>query len=47
MVTITASYDGQLRCTATHGPSGTKLSTDATRRDNHGLGLSFSADRPR
>jgi putative redox protein len=41
MVTITASYDGQLRCTATHGPSGTKLSTDAPK-DNHGLGLSFS-----
>ena len=41
MVTITAVYDGQLRCTATHGPSGTTLSTDAPK-DNHGLGQSFS-----
>lgn len=41
MVTITAQYDGTLRCTATHGPSGTRLSTDAPR-DNQGLGASFS-----
>ena len=41
MVTITAAYDGNLRCTATHGPSGTRLSTDAPK-DNQGLGQSFS-----
>ena len=41
MVTITSSYDGGLRCTATHGPSGVKLITDAPV-DNHGKGESFS-----
>jgi uncharacterized OsmC-like protein len=41
MVTITASYDGGLRCTATHGPSGQTLITDAPV-DNHGKGESFS-----
>jgi putative redox protein len=41
MVTITAVYDGKLRCTATHEPSGATLSTDAPR-DNEGLGQSFS-----
>lgn len=41
MVTITATYDGSLRCTATHGPSGSVLSTDAPK-DNQGLGASFS-----
>lgn len=41
MVTITATYDGNLHCTATHGPSGTRLSTDAPK-DNEGLGASFS-----
>ena len=41
MVTILANYDGRLRCTATHGPSGTTLSTDAPK-DNEGLGASFS-----
>jgi uncharacterized OsmC-like protein len=41
MVTITTSYDGELRCTATHSPSGVTLITDAPV-DNHGKGESFS-----
>ena len=41
MVKIEATYDGELRCTATHGPSGTKLITDAPV-DNMGKGESFS-----
>ena len=41
MVRIDATYDGDLRCTATHGPSGAKLITDAPV-DNHGKGDSFS-----
>ena len=41
MVTITANYEGTLRCTSTHGPSETSLSTDAPI-DNQGLGVSFS-----
>jgi uncharacterized OsmC-like protein len=41
MVTINSSYDGGLRCTATHGPSGVTLITDAPV-DNHGRGESFS-----
>lgn len=41
MVTITASYDGGLRCSARHGPSGRILMTDAPI-DNHGKGESFS-----
>jgi putative redox protein len=41
MITITATYDGGLRCTATHDPSGQKLITDAPV-DNHGKGESFS-----
>ena len=41
MVTITATYTGDLHTTATHGPSGATLSTDAPK-DNHGLGQSFS-----
>jgi len=41
MVTITANYEGTLRCTSTHGPSGTTISTDAPT-DNQGLGDSFS-----
>jgi putative redox protein len=41
MVTIRASYDGNLRCTAVHEPSGAVLSTDAPK-DNEGLGASFS-----
>ena len=41
MVIITSLYDGGLRCTATHGPSGVTLITDAPV-DNHGKGESFS-----
>jgi putative redox protein len=41
MVTFTVTYDGALRCSATHGPSGTVLVTDAPK-DNHGRGESFS-----
>ena len=41
MVRIDASYDGNLRCTATHGPSGKQLITDAPV-DNMGKGESFS-----
>ena len=41
MVRIDATYDGNLRCTATHGPSGKQLITDAPV-DNMGRGESFS-----
>ncbi|MGY8754585.1 MAG: OsmC family protein [Candidatus Poseidoniales archaeon] len=41
MVKLTATYDGNLRCTTTHGPSGAILVTDAPV-DNHGKGESFS-----
>lgn len=41
MVEITARYDGNLRTTATHGPSGATLITDAPV-DNHGQGEAFS-----
>lgn len=41
MVETTLIYQGQLRCEATHGPSGTTLVTDAPK-DNHGLAQSFS-----
>ena len=40
-VQIEISYDGQLRTTATHGPSGNSFITDAPV-DNHGRGESFS-----
>ena len=40
-VQIEMTYDGQLRTTATHGPSGNSLITDAPV-DNHGRGESFS-----
>ena len=41
MVAIQMEYQGELRCRAVHGPSGTDLSTDAPR-DNQGKGESFS-----
>jgi len=40
-VEINIVYEGQLRCAATHGPSGATLVTDAPV-DNHGKGESFS-----
>jgi putative redox protein len=41
MVNIQIEYQGDLHCKATHGPSGTELSTDAPV-DNQGRGESFS-----
>ncbi len=41
MVQIDITYQGGLRCEAVHGPSGTKLVTDAPV-DNHGKGERFS-----
>ncbi|MHC5210009.1 MAG: OsmC family protein [Planctomycetota bacterium] len=41
MVRIDVRYEGKLRCSARHGPSGTTLDTDAPV-DNHGRGESFS-----
>jgi putative redox protein len=41
MVEITTLYNGQLRTTATHGPSGGTLITDAPK-DNMGKGEAFS-----
>jgi putative redox protein len=41
MVKLQIRYDGDLRCLATHGPSGQTLHTDAPV-DNHGRGESFS-----
>lgn len=40
-VEIDLVYEGELRCNATHGPSGVKVSTDAPV-DNCGKGESFS-----
>src|ERR1700741_3673689 len=40
-VTIEIAYDGDLHCTATHGPSGSRLTTDAPV-DNRGKGELFS-----
>ncbi len=41
MVEFILTYEGGLRCTATHGPSGTQLQTDAPT-DNLGKGEAFS-----
>ena len=41
MVTISIDYEGQLRSTLQHGPSGRTLQTDAPV-DNNGKGESFS-----
>jgi len=41
VVEIQIVYRGELRCDATHGPSGTSLTTDAPV-DNEGKGESFS-----
>lgn len=41
MVSISITYNGGLRTTATHGPSGATLITDAPV-DNHGKGEAFS-----
>ncbi|MFM8581636.1 MAG: OsmC family protein [Planctomycetaceae bacterium] len=40
-VEVDVLYQGELRCRATHGPSGDQLTTDAPV-DNHGKGESFS-----
>jgi putative redox protein len=41
MVEIHAVYEGNLRCSATHGPSGSTIETDAPV-DNCGKGERFS-----
>jgi len=41
MVEVTVRYEGNLRCSATHGPSGAVIVTDAPV-DNHGKGEAFS-----
>ena len=41
MVRMSVEYQGQLRCAAVHGPSGSRLETDAPV-DNHGRGETFS-----
>ena len=41
MVEINMVYEGDLHCSAVHGPSGDNLATDAPR-DNEGRGRAFS-----
>jgi len=41
MIEIKVSYEGDLHCSAVHGPSGNCLVTDAPL-DNNGLGMAFS-----
>jgi hypothetical protein len=41
MVRITGEYQGDLHCSAVHGPSGNALATDAPK-DNQGRGEAFS-----
>ncbi len=41
MVEITVQYEGDLHCVASHGPSGSKIATDAPV-DNQGRGETFS-----
>ena len=41
MVEVSGVYEGDLRCVAVHGPSGSKLITDAPV-DNEGQGRHFS-----
>jgi putative redox protein len=41
MVNLDVKYEGDLRCSAVHGPSASQLVTDAPV-DNHGRGEAFS-----